>query len=1474
MKITPLSSPLPGEHLAATSPVIRPETDDAHWRLRLDFWAGRALTAESLELEQENRAARLAWRGRFATPGVVSGLEVALESPATPPAALGLAGHFVHVFPGHGFLADGEDVVIPRPLRVPLDQIPVHYVRVGGPNVETPAEPPPAGAEAGAPYDAGELAFSVDRFPAGHLPWAAVLVLCPAEFRTFAGIDPEDPCELDASRDAFADERRLDACVLRLCQLPARWESLPELADRNDLRWRNRLAHVVFSEEALASSRQQIRFLEAQPAGQRWDTVSRPGDLFPWEWLGVPLALFSSERASDEAATGFFLDRATVVRPGGGAKARTRPALRLATADNEEALNPPGAGTPRTWRARVDQFAEHLGLFEASDETAITALASRFQFVPPAGFLPRGVLNFLTTAQALALPPAGDRPPDRAGINHFFPVPLEVEAVPVAIEDLDTALAASASLAAYDLTAANADDVRVLVPLPERVFDPQLLVVEREDPIFAATVARFVATRQDWRQRRDFVRGRRDVLQGLLTGAQPASPVPPLESGQLEPEPVETLTGLGILEALVSPITTRGLWEVSIEFDTSHEVSADALLFFWLRLDEDSMPSQIEARWRSGSEEFRFSWTQPPPAPPEQFDAEGRPLASPLWRRFSVTTAQLGVTSAVISGFTLHLDDGRVALAGVGQFAPEEEIWWRANFESPREFTGGDGVLIFGDQLFAPFEQLYEPVFPDGRSQDDRLEEVETALNPPGVTERTIEMTVADDGLQRVLAELEAEASEADDFVDAHFTRAQVNLYRIRKLILGETAAQKLLINPAIAAIAEQETATASAEQLGAFITAAKQRPPIPAADVNRVLRPVPATGAPPSRAAGVIQNFGAIPITFESLNPLVNITPREELTQNLAGLAFEQFDRSEAAERTGLKAGALKDVLGERPETGPTLPPRGLSIGQRFVEPKATQNLSYARSDLLQVLKQLPDVRLPLAGETVRALNGQDVSLLALQGRVIPPPPPPAPGVAQTSETIRQEAVTKLLDVQALTADTDEAEVTLAALDFTEIKSAILRTIERVIQQRRAIVLTGNETLGLIGAQRDAAAARVLAIEGRLVEARHDVSVARSLRQEEQQRVTAINDRRDGLIRDEVKFLAFVRPRAVDPTRRRLPYWRMEAFGVPAPVPACLQRHDEPPPALNAYIQLLRHAPARWFTALEPLLGRLDTPDKLVALLDATRVSAVSFNSLDAVGAVRGAPQAVQFTVLGAHQVISTLRQRSTQIEIGDKRTRRWTDFQRDAHEHASVGDLITGRHGSRDVSAAAAGELEQIGVVGTCLHAEFAAVPPVIRLAWIERFSQFDRPALLRDLTVLPQYARLDRQTRRRLQEFADWLFGRVSTSERDAVNLVNDLVRLCLLLASHAPVNRIIAGHVPRPTLVRPGIQIPIRPVIPELVRVGMEFHVWQASRVVATGRVEDLHGGEVSARVNHVEAQTTTIDTTMRVQFVPAALSFRT
>ncbi|MGH7943382.1 MAG: hypothetical protein ACREF9_00005, partial [Opitutaceae bacterium] len=438
MKVSPISRPLPGEHLAATWPAMRLDLDDSRsrtdpqWRQRMRFWSGRAATAGALERDQENRAARLAWLGRMTTAGIVSGLEVALESqdaafeplrvlnvagrseipvegtrlaivarvnetlhfrvfdsngqrvrdvsetellkhddadehrrqllehlrpiiaglgtPADPTdeqrtailqdfsALVGyrllLAGNFIHVLPGHGITELGEDVVVPRSLRVDLASVPTREIA------------------------------------AHEAPWAAVLVVRPAEFGRFDNIDPTSPCELDPSQDAFADERRQDAVLLELMPLPAQWQTRPELGDPDDPRWRNRLAHLLFTDQLLRTARQQIRFRNTLPPGLRWDTFHAGEDRRAWELGGVPLALLASERVPGSGQRRLFLDRGCVARPGGKARPRLRPAIRLGTAEDLLALNPRGAGDSALWRARVDQFAEHFG---SLDPTAVIA---------------------------------------------------------------------------------------------------------------------------------------------------------------------------------------------------------------------------------------------------------------------------------------------------------------------------------------------------------------------------------------------------------------------------------------------------------------------------------------------------------------------------------------------------------------------------------------------------------------------------------------------------------------------------------------------------------------------------------------------------------------------------------------------------------------------------------------------------------------------------------------------------------------------------------------------------------------------------------------------------------------------------------------------------------------------------------------------------------------------------------------------
>ena len=111
-----------------------------------------------------------------------------------------------------------------------------------------------------------------------------------------------------------------------------------------------------------------------------------------------------------------------------------------------------------------------------------------------------------------------------------------------------------------------------------------------------------------------------------------------------------------------------------------------------------------------------------------------------------------------------------------------------------------------------------------------------------------------------------------------------------------------------------------------------------------------------------------------------------------------------------------------------------------------------------------------------------------------------------------------------------------------------------------------------------------------------------------------------------------------------------------------------------------------------------------------------------------------------------------------------------------------------AREISA----EVQRITGVGACMHARFAQVAPIIRLTWVERLSQYDGPVNLRNLSALPRFNEIDVLDRRDLQELADWMYGRVDAVQAEAVGLINDLVRLIILLASHAPVNEIVSGR----------------------------------------------------------------------------------
>jgi len=208
--------------------------------------------------------------------------------------------------------------------------------------------------------------------------------------------------------------------------------------------------------------------------------------------------------------------------------------------------------------------------------------------------------------------------------------------------------------------------------------------------------------------------------------------------------------------------------------------------------------------------------------------------------------------------------------------------------------------------------------------------------------------------------------------------------------------------------------------------------------------------------------------------------------------------------------------------------------------------------------------------------------------------------------------------------------------------------------------------------------------------------------------------------------------------------------------------------------------------------------------------------------------------------------------------------------HDAASMADVIAGEHNRPSLARLAAGEIDGIGQAAGCLHASFADVPPVIRLAWADLLSEFDNPAPLSNLAGLPRWGELPLEDRRTQQGLVDWLFSRIDRSIKDAENAMNELVRVCLLLAAHAPVDRIIPARLVAPVPARIGVGLDLAVDI-RVARIGMTALIRGAdTQPIAHAIVEDLAEGVARARITRTFQPLASIATTVRVDLSDAAI----
>jgi hypothetical protein len=285
-------------------------------------------------------------------------------------------------------------------------------------------------------------------------------------------------------------------------------------------------------------------------------------------------------------------------------------------------------------------------------------------------------------------------------------------------------------------------------------------------------------------------------------------------------------------------------------------------------------------------------------------------------------------------------------------------------------------------------------------------------------------------------------------------------------------------------------------------------------------------------------------------------------------------------------------------------------------------------------------------------------------------------------------------------------------------------------------------------------------------------------------------------------------------------------------------------------------------------LLRQLAVTVRDRALARQSSVPPASFAQLQ-----RGALPVAMYNVFTRHLgVMANYRAARAYFQPSVLQTETWVTQHGYLQSIASIGDLLESDYASPAITRAAANQFQQIGTVAGCLYERMGAVQPVFRLRWAERLADTSAHTDLHDLAVLPTWTDVDYMQRKELQGYVDWLFSRLQPTIQEAKDYMSDLVRVCILLASHAPVDEIIHGEVIHPARLNLGVIIRISAASPR-IHWGMQVLLYSGSDIAAHGTVSDLGGSEISVNIVNVLKPGRTISSKDHVQFVSSPIPLR-
>ncbi len=723
-------------------------------------------------------------------------------------------------------------------------------------------------------------------------------------------------------------------------------------------------------------------------------------------------------------------------------------------------------------------------------------------------------------------------------------------------------------------------------------------------------------------------------------------------------------------------------------------------------------------------------------------------------------------------------------------------------------------------------------------------------------------------GLVKLIADLEHKIQQADDAVDFGFLRAQSDIYRLRQLMLGNQLGTKLATSPALATIAKGETATAVRSDLTSLYTNLKQSPPPETPAVAITAPPRPPGGAPMmyARSLELAISPSAARIAAAGGGLRAAAEPRIELGP--AGLAAAPLELATLA-RTISGDRFVHEVIAERiaPEPGdiregsPVVGAaefRNVTVSQRVEPPPAPEARQYAvasRHEGLQAIEKLHALGVQVDDLTVYSVPGSE-------GRT-----------TKTFGEIRTGAgVGSVLNDPAPAGANEEAVFFHDTVTLLEAHIGTLRGLEGRVAQYRAALRDCRAVLATVRATAARVDARITVVQHELTEVRHAIATARALLAEELARIERINTRRARVIAEHASYLAYVRPRFFEGVAP-VPELALDPALLESPVPACVGGHGDAPPELDDMVALLREAPLSWLKLGPKILRHLDRVELVhgaivTARTRAAAAAATGFQTKLAAGRIAGR-FATSIAAVGRAQVDAVWQPRAkvADLDLRGLIGLSWAES-RDAAQHVvSLGDLIEGAHRRADAIREAHSLIANVEKVAGCLWAQVGQVLPAIRLAWAEVLDQYDRGHVTINLPALPRWRDVPYTERKTIELLAAWLIDHVDRTIPAAVSWMHDLVRACILLASHAPIDQIVAGSVPTASPAGPGHLVPVA-IDPLRVRIGMRVTFFRGHDAVAHGIVEDLIGEHARARIAEAAQPELRLDAGTRARFAVA------